>query len=168
MIISDGTIYHMLEDDYLKIVPVSEEQIQPASIDLTLGDTLKSLNGDTYNISDEPYELKPKEFILASTYEYVEIPDNLVGQVEGRSSIGRLGVLIHITAGYIDPAFCGNITLELYNVSDKPFKLKYGDSICQLVLHLLDKPAIRPYGSDGLNSKYQYSDGVVESKYNGE
>lgn len=167
LILSDGGILKVLEKRELIVSPIEENQIQPASIDLRLDRTLLTLDGEEIDIFDEPYLLQPQEFILGSTLEYVELPNMVVGRVDGRSSIGRLGVMIHITAGYIDAGYCGNITLEIYNVSNKPFPLKYGNRICQLVLELLNEPCIRPYGTDGLGSKYQCSDGVVASRYEG-
>jgi len=165
MILSDRSLLEHIQHGGLVVSPIAENQIQPASIDLRLDRKLLKLDGEEIDIFDESYLLQPSEFILGSTLEYVEIPDSLVARVDGRSSIGRLGVMVHITAGYIDPGYAGNITLEIYNVSDKPFELKYMDSICQLVVELLSQPCIRPYGTDGLGSKYHCSDGVVESKY---
>lgn len=168
MILSDASIYGALQQSDLVISPLEENQIQPASVDLRLDKTLLSINDVETDIFDEAYLLQPGEFVLGSTLEYVEIPADLVGIIDGRSSIGRLGVMVHVTAGYIDPGYCGNITLEIYNVSDEVFELKYGDSICQLVLSTLTQPCLRPYGSDGLNSKYHCSSGVVGSRYNDE
>ena len=174
MILSDRDIIKELHGGSLMITPCKEEDIQPCSVDLHLGSELKTMDGKSISllandfdgeIIEAPYKLKPKEFILASTEEYVEIPNYLCGQVDGRSSIARLGVSIHQTGGYIDSGFKGNITLEIFNASDKPFELKFYDSICQIVLHVLSSECIRPYGSDELNSKYQYSDGVVLSRY---
>lgn len=174
MILSDRDIIRELLNGSLKIIPHAEEDIQPCSVDLHLGSELKTLDGKTISllgtdldgeVCDTPYKLKPKEFILASTSEYVEIPTYLCGQVDGRSSIARLGVSIHQTGGYIDSGFCGNITLEIYNASDRDFKLYYNDSICQIIFHALTSDCIRPYGSQDLNSKYQCSEGVILSRY---
>jgi len=165
MILSDNDIAKHLSVSSLVISPIQENQIQPASVDLRLDRYLLDEDGEKIDIFDESYMLQPGEFLLGSTIEYVEIPDFLVGRVDGRSSIGRLGVMVHITAGYIDPGFCGNITLEICNISKKPFELKYDSRICQLVLNLLTEPCHRPYGTDGLGSKYHCSDGVVASKW---
>lgn len=174
MILSDGDIAEELRRGLLKIHPCDVKDIQPCSVDLHLGSKLKTIDGKEISligngfdgeVVDVPYRLKPQEFILASTYEYIEIPTHLCGQIDGRSSIARLGVSVHQTGGYIDSGFCGNITLELYNASDKDFELQFGDSICQLILHPLTSVCVRPYGSDGLNSKYQHSEGVILSKY---
>ena len=116
-------------------------------------------------IPDDGYTLKPQEFILGSTFQSVYIPSTLVGIVNGKSSLGRLGVMIHVTAGYIDPGFIGNITLELFNVSNKPFVLMSGMKICQLILESVSSECFRPYGSNGLNSHYQNSKGVVNSRF---
>lgn len=174
MILSDWDIVQELFGGNLKIIPSNEDDIQPCSVDLHLGEELKTIDGKTISLVQndlegsfvrKPYNLQPNEFILGSTEEYVELPNYLCGQVEGRSSIGRLGVMVHITAGFIDSGFKGNITLEIYNASDKPFPLIYGESICQLVIHALSSECIRPYGSEGLNNRYQDSVGVVNSKY---
>ena len=165
MILSDDGIIRQLHLKHITISPIEENQIQPASVDLRLGRNLLTLDGEEIDIFDEPYLLQPNEFLLGSTLEYIELNHRrFVARVDGRSSIGRLGVMIHITAGYIDNGYCGNITLEIYNVSNKPFKLQYGDRVCQLVVELLETPCIRPYGTDGLGSKYQCSDGIVLSR----
>ena len=171
MILSDADIVDRLKGKYgrrqrLIIEPCNYlHDVQPASVDLHLGNELKRLDGTSIDISEEPYILKANEFILGATLEYVGIPHDLVGIVDGRSSIARLGVDVHKTAGYIDPAFKGNITLEIQNNTDKDFKLVGGMDFCQLVLVQLSSPCKRPYGSENLSSKYQDSEGVVLSKY---
>lgn len=167
MILSDRDILLELRDESLKIIP-KPSIIQPASVDLMLGDSVKSLDGDKWDLNNGRYVLKPHEFVLASTYEHVEIPDYLVGIVDGKSSLGRLGIMVHVTAGYIDPGFKGNITLELYNCSNQNFRLNKRMPICQLVLEQLSSKCINPYGTEGLNSHYQNSKGTVYSKYSGE
>lgn len=168
MILSDASIVEKIQLNELKIIPFPKEhEIQPCSVDLHLGDKLVTLDGKTIDISDQSYKLKPYEFLLGSTLEYFEIPDYLCGQVEGKSSIARLGISCHQTAGYIDAGYNGNITLELFNASDKEFELIGGLPICQIVFHLLTSSCIRPYGSDGLNNHYQGSEGVVKSRFEG-
>lgn len=136
-------------------------RVQPASVDLSLDNVIKTIDGETFYLDEKSmYVLQPGEFILGSTVECVNIPDDLVARVEGRSSIGRLGVMVHVTAGYIDPGFMGNITLELFNCSDKPFQLNYGDYLCQIVFETLTSPCMNPY--DG---KYQGDVGVAGSKW---
>lgn len=138
-----------------------QNRIQPASVDLQLDKTLKNIDGETFTLDGKSmYVLQPGEFILGSTIEYVTIPQYIVARVEGRSSIGRRGVMVHVTAGYIDPGFMGNITLELFNCSDKPFQLCFGDCLCQIVFETLTSPCITPY--DG---KYQGDVGVAGSKW---
>lgn len=164
-VLSDRDLKKLIKQGKLIIQSIKEEDIQPASIDLHLGFDLKNMDDEVIDLRQEDYILKPNEFILGSTEEYVEIPEDLVASVEGRSSIGRLGITAHITAGWIDPGFKGNITLEIHNVSNKPFKLKKDMSICQLVFQTLSSRCERPYGSKGLNSKYQNSEGTIISKY---
>lgn len=167
MILSDKDIIKGLQAGVFSISPVCLDDIQPASVDLHLDNILKTIDGISIDLLKEPYELKPKEFILGSTVEFIRLPVDLVGIVNGKSSLGRLGIQVHITAGYVDPNYYGNITLELFNVSDTPFTLKYDMKICQLIFETLSSPCERPYGSKGLGSKYQGSKGVVNSRYDG-
>jgi len=165
MILSDIDIAREIYGGSLRIIPIDSEDIQPCSIDLHLGKELMTIDGKKIDISQDSYHLKPHEFILGVTEEYVEIPTYLCGQVDGRSSIARLGISVHQTGGYIDAGYRGNITLELYNCSEKPFELFLGDSICQMIVHRLTSMCERPYGTDVIGSKYQDSDGIVGSKY---
>ena len=160
MILNDKYLHDLL--DYV-VNPSDINMVQPASIDLRLGTELKNLDGETYNLSQKQYILEPDEFILGSTYETIHIPSYLVGIVNGKSSIGRLGVMIHVTAGYIDPGFHGNITLEIKNVGNKPFRLNYQMCICQLILESLRGKAIRPYGHPDNHNHYQNSKGTKRS-----
>lgn len=171
MILSDKDIVERLRGKYgrkqrLIIDPCHYlHDVQPASVDLHLGNELKLLTGESIDISEKPYTLNSGEFLLGATLEYVEMPLDLVGIVDGKSSIGRLGITAHVTAGYIDPGFKGNITLEISNVSKQSFELIGGMSFCQLVLEQLSSQVSRPYGSENLDSHYQNSEGVVLSKY---
>ena len=165
MILSDRDIVCEIQKNALKIIPLADEDIQPCSVDLHLGKELMTLTGKRIDISECTYKLKPNEFILGYVDEYIELPAYLCGQVDGRSSVARMGISIHQTGGYIDSGFFGNITLELYNASDKEFELGWGDSICQMIFHILSSESMRPYGSTELRSKYQGSKGVVRSKY---
>lgn len=162
-ILSDQTIIERLEKDLI-IKPINLIDIQPCSVDLHLGRELKNLDDLTHDLKYCNYTLQPGEFILGSTLEHIEIPENLVGIVEGKSSIGRLGITIHITAGYIDSGFKGNITLEIANLSNKSFTLHYNMSICQLILETLTTPVKRPYGHPSLKNKYQNSKGTIKSR----
>ena len=113
--------------------------------------------------SNKPFIIQPGSFILASTYERVKIPDNIVARLEGRSSLGRLGLLVHVTAGYIDPGFEGNITLELSNVSKLPLKLYPGMRVCQLVFEEMKSKAVIPYNKRA-HSKYINEQGATSSR----
>jgi dCTP deaminase len=150
MILTDKTILEKLENKQLNIEPIVKSQVQPASIDLRLGTHFLMINENiTPMISlDEPAEYReinqdviiipPHSFILGTTMEYINLPNNITAFVEGRSSIGRLGLFIQ-NAGWVDPGFEGQITLELYNANRVPIQLKAGRRICQLVLASLDK-----------------------------
>lgn len=181
----------------LGIDPCEDHQIQPASIDLTLSNEWRIypplLEGrtpiferydfpvtpsqaidmdhakdvETTKIVAEEYLLKPHELILCSTVEYVDIPHDIQAQVHGKSSLGRLGLLVHITAGFIDPGFKGKITLEMYNLNNRPILLRAGKPICQLGMTRLSCPAEFPYGHPKLNSKYQDQREVTGSRYDG-
>lgn len=184
MILNDKTIRKHLENKKIEITPeLNDKQIQPSSIDLRLGNTIQTFkeNNTLYLDTHEdttPYMSKytipenhkliiqPHEFLLATTHEYIRLPDNIVGRVEGRSSIGRLGLTIHVTAGYIDPGFQGNITLELYNMNRHPIAIYPGQRICQLVLEELNESAGYPYGSVVCGSKYQGQTGATASRIN--
>ena len=165
MILSDRDIAMELNEGRLQIIPCNENDIQPCSVDLHLASELKTIDGKSIDISQDSYHLKPNEFILGSTNEYVKLPNYLTAQVDGRSSVARLGISIHQTGGYIDSGFYGNITLEIYNCSNKAFELEWMDSICQLIIHPLSSECIRPYGSEELCSKYQGSEGTIRSRY---
>jgi dCTP deaminase len=112
----------------------------------------------------EPFILHPGEFVLASTYELVSLPDDVAARLEGKSSLGRLGLLTHSTAGFIDPGFSGHVTLELSNVATLPIKLWPGMKIGQLCLFRLSSPAEHPYGSAGSGSRYQNQRGPTASR----
>ncbi|RLG13068.1 MAG: dCTP deaminase [Candidatus Nanohalarchaeota archaeon] len=116
-------------------------------------------------VSTKPFILHPSEFVLASLKEYISIPDDLVGRLEGRSSLGRLGLMVHSTAGYVDPGFSGHLTLELANVGKLPVKLYPGMRICQIVFQDMTSPAEVPYGEKE-GSKYQDECGATQSRIN--
>lgn len=161
MILSDATIKKMMTDGLLVVEPISDEQIQPASVDLRLGrhflkideNTTESmsLDRDTRYIEFESDEVvvPPNSFLLATTKEYIKLPNNVTAFVEGRSSIGRMGLFIQ-NAGWVDPGFEGEITLEIYNANRLPIRLIAGRRICQLVFALMDREAENPY-----KGKYQ-------------
>jgi dCTP deaminase len=168
--ISDGTIQKLMAEQRIVIDPEPEPKAyQPASIDFKLDnefgimdthllsyiDPSEGTQGYTRTVKADEFYLHPGEFVLASTYEWVEVPKDVIAQVNGKSSLGRMGLLVHATAGFVDPGFKGRITLELSNVANLPIKLTYRMYICQLVFMFLDKSCLRPYGSSGLGSKYQ-------------
>lgn len=185
MILSDVNIRSELKHGNLIVdPPPTPEKIRPASLDVTLARSVHSLVNcatgviDTrsaptalnitheYQISDSfGFILYPQHFILAATVERVTIPSSLVAVLNGRSSLGRLGILVHATAGYIDPGFSGNITLELYNAGPHPVRLYAGMRIAQLVFHTLVSPCEVPYGQ-GVSDKYkgEYASGPVPSR----
>ncbi|KKQ70641.1 MAG: dCTP deaminase, dCTP deaminase [Candidatus Peregrinibacteria bacterium GW2011_GWC2_39_14] len=170
MILSDKTLKKMLDSGELTVEPISEHSIQPASIDCRLGthylivdDTgMDSLTLDSEikyrEIEGETITVPPKSFLLATTMEYVKLPNDLTAFVEGRSSIGRMGLFIQ-NAGWVDPGFEGKITLEIYNANSLPIKLQAGRRICQLVFCKMDQAAEKPY-----NGKYQKQDRSVGSR----
>ena len=172
MVLSDRTIREEIAAGRIVVDPLGKNSIQPASVDVHLDNTflvfrnsrlpyidvrkdLKDLTEKVQIKEDVPFILHPGEFVLGSTLEQIELPDDLVARVEGKSSLGRVGLLIHSTAGYIDPGFKGNITLELSNVSNLPITLYKGMKIGQMSFNKLTTPVEIPYGSNKLNSKYQ-------------
>lgn len=170
MILSDKTINKMIREKTLVIQPLTEEQIQPASVDIRLGNTY-SVVDDTPSgiisleskigyktITADTYLILPGQFVLATTMEYFELPDNLTAFVEGRSSLGRMGLFIQ-NAGWVDPGFKGEITLELYNANRCAIELKSGRRVGQLVFAELDDHALNPY-----NGKYQGQTGATGSR----
>jgi dCTP deaminase len=171
MILSDKRIRELINEGEIVITPELEDiQYQPSSIDLRLGHHFARLNPHTddeyefINVSNS-YELLPNEFILGTTMETIQLPDNIAARVEGRSSIGRKFLTIHSTAGFIDPGFKGQITLEINNANFlRPFQLISGMKIAQLVFEELDGPCDRPYGHKDLNSKYQNQTGATPSR----
>ena len=183
MILSDGTLRRLLAEGRVVIEPLEGAQIQPASIDVRLGNAFLAFRRhavtsiDPRNVSealmeevmvldDQPFILHPGEFVLGSTLERLTLPDDVVARLEGKSSLGRLGLLIHSTAGFVDAGWTnGQITLELSNVAPLPIKLWPGMKIGQLSFMQMDAPAERPYGHPSLGSKYQGQSGPVASRY---
>ncbi len=162
MILSDRSLKELLHNDKKFMDPAPKKsQIQPASIDLQLGDELAFANATIYHLAEGGYTLYPGKFLLAHTKEFVQIPNNLVGQLNGKSTLGRRGLQVHSTAGFIDPGFRGHITLELTNIGHQVIYLERDMLIAQLVMFQMTTPADRPYGSDGLNSHYQGQTGAT-------
>ena len=170
MILSDKTIIKMIGEKTLKIEPLTEEQSQPASVDIRLGRTF-SIVDDTPSgvitleneikyktITTDTFLIMPGQFVLATTMEYFELPNNLTAFVEGRSSLGRMGLFIQ-NAGWVDPGFKGEITLELYNANKCAIELKAGRRVGQLIFAEMDEDALNPY-----NGKYQGQKGATGSR----
>ena len=163
MILSDRDIDHIIKSGKAFLVnPYNDEFLQPNSVDLTLGWELKNIHGKSIDLRCGSYKLKPKEFILGSTFEKVHLPYDLCGHIDGKSSIGRLGVFIE-NSGFIDSGFTGNVTLEIYNASDKEFELYHHMEICQILFQTLTSPVEKAYGRRG--NHYQGSNGTVLSKW---
>ena len=183
MILSDGTLRELLGSGRIVLDPYDPSLVQPASVDVRLGTEFRVMRNsrlthidpfeeqtklmDTVSIPHgEIFVLHPGEFALGHTAEVVGCPDDIVGVVNGKSSLGRLGLQVHATAGFIDPGFKGTVVLELSNVSNLPILLRTGMKVAQLVFQKLDRPAERPYGHPDLKSKYQNQSGATASKYN--
>lgn len=163
MILSDATLRAELAAGSLVIDPQpADYAIQPASIDLHLGDQIRWVDGQNVKWGHD-FIVNPGRFYLAHTAESVTIPAHLVAQLDGKSSLARLGLSIHQTAGWIDPGFTGQITLEIYNASAEPIWLLRGMPIGQLVLMRLTAPAERPYGHPAIGSHYQNQTGATPS-----
>jgi dCTP deaminase len=171
-VLSDRDIATALTAGRVKVEPYDPADLQPSSIDLHLDRSFRVFRNNRYpfidvrapqpdltemiNVADdEAFVLHPGEFVLGQTIEWVELPDDLVARLEGKSSLGRLGLLIHSTAGYVDPGWKGKLTLELSNVANLPIALYFGMKIGQISFFEMSSPVDRPYGSAGLGSKYQ-------------
>jgi dCTP deaminase len=181
VLLSDKDLKSEIENGRVNLEPYDPKMVQPSSIDVRLDKFFRTFENHKYAHIDpaedqpdltrlvetpanEPFILHPGEFVLGSTYEVISLPDDLAGRLEGKSSLGRLGLLTHSTAGFIDPGFSGHITLELSNVANLPIKLWPGMKIGQLCLFRLSTPAEHPYGSAIYGSKYQGQRGPTASK----
>jgi len=183
-VLSDGTILDLVEAGRIRIDPWDPSLVQPASVDLRLGDSFRvfhnhrtaaidlrdpptHLTEEVVATAEEGFVIHPGEFCLGRTLEWVELPEDVVARIEGKSSLGRLGLIVHATAGFCDPGWRGTLTLELNNLTRVPIKLYPGLLIAQLSFMALDKPALRPYGSPELGSHYQGQVAATESRYEG-
>lgn len=156
MQLCDFDINHLIVGGTLVIDPFEPRHLQPASLDIRLGDTF--VVEDSHHPIDyrgKTLVIHPQQFILGHSLEVVKVPNHIAARVEGKSTWGRCGLMVHITAGFIDPGFQGQITLELLNVGHRMLRLTPGEPIAQLSFHQLTGPALRPYGSPGLGSHYQ-------------
>ena len=171
-VLSDRDIRSALASGEVRVDPYDPRDLQPSSVDLHLDRSFRVFRNNRYAFidvrtpqpdltellrvdDDEPFILHPGEFVLGQTVEWVELPNDLVARLEGKSSLGRLGLLIHSTAGYVDPGWKGNLTLELSNVANLPIALYFGMRIGQISFFRMSSPVDRPYGSAELGSKYQ-------------
>ena len=171
-VLADRDIRSALEAGDIAIRPYDPSDLQPSSVDLHLDRSFRVFRNNRYAFidvrapqpdltellhvaDDEPFILHPGEFVLGQTLEWVELPNDLVARLEGKSSLGRLGLLIHSTAGYVDPGWKGNLTLELSNVANLPIALYFGMKIGQISFFRMSPAVERPYGSPELGSKYQ-------------
>jgi dCTP deaminase len=183
-VLSDGTIRRLVAEGHVLIDPWDEAMVQPASVDLRLGTSFRvfhnhritaiDLADPPRNLTelvevddDESFVIHPGEFVLGRTQEHVELPDDIVARIEGKSSLGRLGLIVHATAGFVDPGFKGTLTLEITNLTRVPIILWPGKPIAQLSFMALDQPAERPYGHPELGSHYHGQTEATESRYEG-
>ena len=181
MLLSDRDIKSEIDKKPVVLEPCDLNMIQPSSVDVRLDRLFRTFENHKYAhidpaenqpdltrevgvASNEAFILHPGEFVLGSTYEVITLPDDIAGRLEGKSSLGRLGLLTHSTAGFIDPGFSGHVTLELSNVATLPIKLWPGMKIGQLALFRLSSPAEHPYGSAVYGSRYQGQRGPTPSK----
>jgi dCTP deaminase len=183
-VLSDASIRELVSSGRVKIEPWDDAMVQPASVDLRLGPSFRVFHNfrvESIDLAeppttltelveigvDEPFVIHPGEFVLGSTEEYVELADDLVARIEGKSSLGRLGLIVHATAGFVDPGFKGTLTLEITNLTRVPIKLWAGKPIAQLSFMTLDRAAERPYGHPDLGSHYHGQVQATESRYEG-
>jgi dCTP deaminase len=183
VVLSDRTIQRLLDEGRIGIDPYDAALLQPSSVDVRVDRYFRVFHNARYAFIDvrepqedlteevvieddgKPFILHPGEFVLGSTLERITLPDDLVARLEGKSSLGRLGLLIHSTAGFIDPGWDGHVTLELSNVANLPITIYHGMKIGQLSFVQLTEPAASPYGSASLGSKYQGQRGPTPSRY---
>lgn len=180
-VLSDKTIRDEMAQGRIVIDPLDDGAVQPASVDLRLHNEMRVFRvtsrpyidvrqpvddlTELIEIApDEPFVIQPGTFCLGSTLETITVPDDIVARVDGKSSLGRLGLLVHATAGYVDPGWTGRLTLELSNQSQMPIALYYGMRIAQISFLRMSTPVERPYGSPGLGSKYQGQTGPTPSR----
>ena len=181
MLLSDRDIRAELASGRVVLDPFDPQMVQPSSVDVRIDKYFRVFENHRYPhidpaiqqpdltrevepAGDEPFILHPGEFVLASTYEVITLPDDVAGRLEGKSSLGRLGLLTHSTAGWIDPGFSGHVTLELSNVANLPIKLWPGMKIGQRCLFRTSSPSEHPYGSTVYGSRYQGQRGPTPSR----
>ena len=182
MVLSDRTIRAEIESGRIEIDPYDDKRVQPSSVDLRVDRKFRVFHNARHPYidvrqpmedltelveaeGDRPFILHPGEFVLGQTLEKVTLPDDLVARLEGKSSLGRLGLLIHSTAGFVDSGFSGNLTLELSNVANLPITIYYGMPIGQISFMRMDGPVESPYGSRVTDSKYQGQSEPTPSRF---
>ena len=180
VLLSDRDIRSELDSGRVRLDPYDPQMVQPASIDVRLDRWFRLFDNHRYPVidpaveqselthlvdvgPDDPFILHPGEFVLGATYERITLPDDIAARLEGKSSLGRLGLLTHSTAGFIDPGFTGHVTLELSNTATMPIKLWPGMRVGQLCFFRLSSPAQAPYGSGATGSRYQGQRGPTAS-----
>lgn len=181
MLLSDRDIHKALDEGRIQLSPLERELVQPSSIDVRLDRVFRLFDNHRYSVIDpavpqpgltrrvitdesDPFVLHPGEFVLGSTYERVCLANDIAARLEGKSSLGRLGLLTHSTAGFIDPGFNGHVTLELSNTATMPILLYPGMRVGQLAFFALSSPSRNPYGSQSLGSHYQGQRGPTPSR----
>jgi len=182
VVLSDAAIRRLIESGRILVEPYEPALMQPSSLDVRVDRLFRVFRNSRYPYidvkqeqeeltelvrveGDHPFVLHPGEFVLGSTLERVRLPDDLVARLEGKSSLGRLGLLIHSTAGFIDPGWDGHVTLELSNVATLPITIYPGMKIGQISFMQMTEPAANPYGSSTLGSKYKGQEGPTPSRY---
>jgi dCTP deaminase len=179
MILSDKDIFKRIKRAKIKIEPFAKDCVQPSTVDLHLASQLqvfdnwqtgvvdvkeKAETSRIVKIAKEGFIIHPGEFLLGSTIEKITLPDDIAAKLEGRSSLGRLGLIIHATAGYVDPGFSGWLTFELSNLSRLPIRIYAGMKIAQICFFQMSSRVLHPYGSKKLGSKYQNQKGPTASR----
>jgi dCTP deaminase len=181
VLLSDRDIKAEIDSGRVRLEPYDEAMVQPSSIDVRMDKYFRLFDNHRYPFIDpaedqpdltrlievergEPFILHPGEFVLGSSYEVVTLPDDLAARLEGKSSLGRLGLLTHSTAGFVDPGFSGHVTLELSNAATLPIKLWPGMKVGQLCFFRLSSPTENPYGSAKYGSRYQGQRGPTASR----
>ena len=182
MVLSDRSIREAIANGRIIIDPLGEDCVQPSSVDLHLDNLVRVFLNHTMDVidvkadqedltelikvpEDQFFVLHPGEFVLGSTSERVKLPDDLVARIEGKSSLGRIGLLVHATAGFVDAGWNGHLTLELSNVANLPIRLYPGMKIGQVSFFEMTTPADNPYGAKSVGSKYQGQRGPTPSRY---
>jgi dCTP deaminase len=182
VVLSDRTIRRLLGEGRIGIEPYDETLLQPSSVDVRVDRFFRVFHNARYPFidvkepqeeltelveiaDDQPFILHPGEFVLGSTLERIQLPDDLVARLEGKSSLGRLGLLIHSTAGFVDPGWDGHVTLELSNVANLPITIYYGMPIGQISFMRMDAPVEHPYGTSAVGSKYQGQSEPTPSRF---